>query len=203
MSAVSGLTGWNHNIHYGLELLGSIPTGTTDALDVGCGEGWLVRELGRRVEHVVGIDIDEASIRAARGHVGIDNVEYVQGEFLTYPFVTSSFDLITCVAALHHMDEAAAVRRMADLLRPGGYLAVVGLGRSRLPMDLPWELAGAVSTRVHKLTKTHWETPAPKIWPPPRSYAQLRRLSESMLPGCRFRRRVLWRYVLTWTKPSG
>jgi threonine dehydrogenase-like Zn-dependent dehydrogenase len=35
---------------------------------------------------------------------------------------------------------------LSRLLQPGGTLAIVGLGRPRLPADLPWEAAGASST---------------------------------------------------------
>ena len=192
---------WNHNIHYGLEALDLVPATATDALDVGCGDGWMVRQLSYRVPHVVGLDSDEASISLARGFASHAAVEYVQGDLLTYGIEPSSFDFITCIAALHHMDEQAGMRRMAGLLRPGGTLAIVGLARSRLPVDLRWELAGAIATRAHMVTKRYWETPAPKLWPPPHSYTEIRQLAANLLPGCRFRRRALWRYVLIWTKP--
>ena len=193
---------WNHNIHYGLKLLRVVPASASVALDVGCGEGWLVRELSHVVDHVIGVDPDEESVAKARSYGPRDGVDYIVGDFLTYPFERASFDLIASVAALHHMDEEAALRRMAELLRPSGTLVVVGLGRSRLPADLAWEFAGAVTTRAHKLTKSYWETPAPKVWPPPHSYDELRRMSGFVLPGRRFQRRAMWRYVIKWTKPG-
>lgn len=193
---------WNHNIHYGRQLLRLIPDGTQDALDVGCGEGWLVREMRQRVGHVVGIDPDVVSILAARAADERDGIEYLQGDLLTWPFQPASFDFVTAVASLHHLDEEAALTRTAQLLRPGGTLGVVGLARTRSPRDLAFDIAGAVATRTHKGTKTYWETPAPKIWPPPHHYGELRRLSASVLPGRRFRRGAMWRYVLTWTKPA-
>ena len=129
-------------------LASGLPASASVALDVGCGEGWLVRELSRVVDHVIGVDPDEESVAKARSYGPRGGVEYVVGDFLTYPFERASFDLITSVAALHHMDEEAALSRMAELLRPSGTLAVVGLGRSGLPADLAWELAGAVTTRA-------------------------------------------------------
>jgi len=192
---------WNHNIHYGLQLLDLVPDGATDALEVGCGEGWLVRELSGRVSHVVGLDPDGESISAARSHHAVAGVEYVQADLVNHPFRPASSDFISCVSGLHHMDEELGLISMIDLLRHGGTLAIVGLARARLPYDLPWELAGAVATRAHKLTRTYWETPAPKVWPPPHTYAEIRRLSRRLMPGRRFRRRVLWRYLLVWVKP--
>jgi 2-polyprenyl-3-methyl-5-hydroxy-6-metoxy-1,4-benzoquinol methylase len=193
---------WNHNIHYGRQLLNRVPLGAAQALDVGCGEGWLARELRRTVGHVAGIDADESSLLAASASGQIDGVEYLLGDFLDYPFEPASFDFVTAVASLHHMDEQAGLARMAELLRPGGTLGVVGLARSGSAPDLAYDLAGAFATRAHKRTKAYWETPAPKVWPPPHTYAQLRRLSQTILPGREFRRRAMWRYTITWTKPA-
>ncbi|MGH8931586.1 MAG: class I SAM-dependent methyltransferase, partial [Egibacteraceae bacterium] len=191
---------WNHNIHYHAVVLGTVPDGTGQALDIGCGEGMLARELRRLVPNVVAIDLDQASIDLAEAHDG--DIDYVLGDFLTHPFKPASFDVIVSVAALHHMDATTALGRMRDLLRPGGVLTVVGLARSEYLADLPADLAGAVAHRFHALTKSHWEHPSPTVWPPPETYAGMRRLAAQVLPGARFRRHLLWRYSLTWLKPA-
>jgi SAM-dependent methyltransferase len=193
---------WNHNIHYYPLLLDAAPERCDRALDVGSGEGLLARELRRRAGHVTGIDLDAASVeRARRDHAG-PGIDFVVGDILSHPFEPASFDLVVSCAVLHHMDEAAALARMADLLRPGGALAVVGLARSRYPADLPRELVAVAADRVHKARRTHWESSAPTVWPPARTYAEIRDVAERVLPGARFRRRLLWRYSLTWTKPA-
>ena len=192
---------WNHNIHHHPVVLGAVPPGARDALDVGCGEGILTREVRAVVPRVTGIDRDGPTLQLAREHPGARDIEYVRGDFLTHPFAPGSFDLVACVAALHHMDEAAALARMRALLRPGGSLVVVGLARRRLPADLPLEAAGAVTTRLHQLTKRCWPTPAP-IRPPRLTFGEIRRLTARELPGRRYRRHVLWRYSVRWTKPT-
>jgi hypothetical protein len=106
------------------------------------------------------------------------------------------------VAALHHMGTSAALSQMKKLLRPGGTLAVVGLARSRPGADLMFDLAGIAADRLHKVTKTYRETSAPKMWPPPETYRQTRQAAETVLPGAHYRRRLLWRYSITWTKPT-
>lgn len=45
------------------------------------------------------------------------------------------------------------------------------------------------------------EHTAPQAWPPPFSYAELRRASASALPGARVRRLLLGRWLLTWQAP--
>jgi SAM-dependent methyltransferase len=193
---------WNHNIHYHGLILEAVPPGCQRALDVGCGEGMLVRRLARRVPYVAGIDQDEASIELARRQDQDGKIDLICGDFLTHPFASASFGMITSVAALHHMDVRAAFDRMSQLLVPGGTLAIVGLARSRLPADLPWEAAAVVAALGYRLTRTRWEQPSPTVWPPPLSYAETHALARQALPGVRFRRHLLWRYSLIWVKPA-
>src|SRR4051812_12889199 len=99
-----------------------MPSPCTLALDIGCGEGWLTPQLSRRAEHVMAIDVDLHSIETARR--GDSKSVYIHGNFLEHTFDRNSIDFIVCVAALHHMDAEVALRRMRDILRPGGTLAV-------------------------------------------------------------------------------
>ncbi|MDQ6782291.1 MAG: methionine biosynthesis protein MetW [Actinomycetota bacterium] len=92
--------------------------------------------------------------------------------------------------------------RMRELLRPGGTLAVVGLARRRLPAELQIELATILTNVVYRFTKSHWEHPSPTLWPPPETYASMRRLATRLLPGAGYGRHLLWRYSITWTKPT-
>lgn len=192
---------WNHNIHYHQVLLETVPARCERALDIGCGEGTLARKLRQSVGHVSAIDIDQDSIEIARRHDSVLEIDYLLGDVLSFPFEAASFDFVVCVAALHHMDARAALERMVALLRPGGALAVLGLARSRYPADLPRDVAAAAVSRAYRLTKDHWESPAPTVWPPRHSYREIRSLAERTLPRARFRQHLLWRYSIIWTKP--
>ena len=118
------------------------------------------------------------------------------------PFELESFDAVVSVAALHHMGTEAGLTRMRDLVRPGGVIAVIGLAASARPIDHFYDLAGAIWTRILKLTRTYWEHAAPKVWDTSDSYREVRRTAERCLPGVRFRRLVLWRYGLVWRRPG-
>ncbi|WP_345602964.1 class I SAM-dependent methyltransferase [Pseudonocardia adelaidensis] len=196
-------TRWNHNIHYHPFVLAAVPPGSRAALDVGCGEGLLTKELSAVVPSVIGIDRDRPVLERAKSHARGPGIEYLQANILTHPFEPESFDVVASIAALHHMDTAAGLERMRDLLRPGGVLAVVGLPRSRWPHDLPYAVAGVVAHRWLRWRRGgESEMSAPTVWPPPDTFAQVRATAERLLPGVRMRRHVLFRYSLLWTKPA-
>ena len=124
---------WTHNLHYHRVVLDAIPAGCRRALDVGCGTGALTRRLRGVIPQVTGIDRDKQSIAIARTHPQARDIGYRHEDFLTAPMEAGSLGLITSIAALHHMDTAAALSRMAELLEPGGALVVIGLARGPSP----------------------------------------------------------------------
>jgi 2-polyprenyl-3-methyl-5-hydroxy-6-metoxy-1,4-benzoquinol methylase len=193
---------WNHNLQYHGVLLDALPQPCERVLDVGCGEGMLALELSERAGRVTAIDIDGPTVDVARRDAPADNIDYVVGDVLTHDLEPGAFDAVVSVAALHHLGTRPGLARMGDLVRPGGRVAVLGVARSRYPADGLHDLAGTVAARVHRLTKTHWETDAPKVWPPEHSFADVRRIAAEVLPGVRYRRHVLWRCSLVWTKPA-
>ncbi len=192
---------WNHNIHYHPLLLAAVRPGSR-VLDVGCGEGTLTRAAAQTAAHVIGIDLHATSIELARTTTAETNVEYVCGDVFKTTLAPESFDAVLSVATLHHLGAEAGLLRLREWVRPGGTLGVIGLAASEYPRDLPWEVGGAISTRLHKLNKRYWEHSAPTLWPPPETYRQVRRIAEQLLPGVQFRRHLLWRYSLIWQRPQ-
>ncbi|HEX2484915.1 MAG TPA: class I SAM-dependent methyltransferase [Myxococcota bacterium] len=193
---------WNHNIHYHPLVLGAVPPGCGRALDVGCGDGLLARELRGRVPHVIGIDLHAPSLERARSQP-LPGVEYVLGDVLAHPFEPASFELVAAVAALHHMDTPRGLERMVELLRPGGVLVVIGLARSDHPLDLAIDAAAVVASRIRRLRNGYWQQSAPTVWPPANSYSDVRALAAAFLPGAGYRRHLYFRYSLVWSRPAG
>ncbi|MDQ2883480.1 MAG: class I SAM-dependent methyltransferase [Actinomycetota bacterium] len=159
---------------------------------------------------VTGLDRDERCIELARSRPDADDIAYVHDDFLTRPLSEGSFDLVTSVAALHHMDTAAALERMSGLLRPGGVLAVIGLARGSSLVDVALTVPAVIGGRLH-LVASDWhrrrcpsaETyQSPVIWPPPVTYRDIWSLAGRILTQARYRRHLYWRYSLIWSKPS-
>jgi SAM-dependent methyltransferase len=188
---------WNHNVHYHRLVRRLLPSGAGSALDVGCGEGLLARELAAAgLPRVVGIDRDGAQIARARAAGG--GPEYVEGDYLTHPF-GERFDLVATIATLHHGDVGVGLRRMREFVAPGGRLVVIGLGRRSLT-DLPWDAAGFFVHRYQQWRRGYWQHSAP-IVDPSVTNAETRRIARRELPGVRFRRLVLFRHLLVWDAP--
>ena len=193
---------WNHNLHYHRWVLAQLPPAPVRVLDVGCGEGILAREVSARGHSAVGIDLDGRSIALAMA-TPEPRVQYVLGDVMAHAFAAGSFDAVVSVATLHHLEPADALARMADLLRPGGRLAVIGCARSGWrPQDIGHEVAAAIVNRARAPFTTYWEHSAPQVWPPAHTYQELRTLAAATLPGSVFRRRLYWRYSLAWMKPG-
>lgn len=78
-----------------VELTVARPLG--DLLDIGCGQGRLLKLLASRAHRVVGVDIDPEARRLARAELllaGLPNCTLRQGDMLSLPFADNEFDTI-------------------------------------------------------------------------------------------------------------
>jgi 2-polyprenyl-6-hydroxyphenyl methylase/3-demethylubiquinone-9 3-methyltransferase len=110
------------------------PLAGSAVLDVGCGGGILSEALARRGARVLGIDLAPALLEVAELHAAQSrlNLEYrsVSAEALALER-PASFDLVTCMEMLEHVpDPAAALRSLAQLVKPGGDVVVSTLNRT-------------------------------------------------------------------------
>ena len=98
------------------------------ALDVGCGEGADAIWLAQRGWTVTAIEISEVAICRARAasHPARASIEWVCRGTLQTPFPARSFDVVSMqYPALPKAAGEAAVRRLLDMVRPGGLLLAV------------------------------------------------------------------------------
>jgi SAM-dependent methyltransferase len=195
-------SGWNRNVHYHHIVLRAVPPSCRRALDVGCGDGRLASELAEVCAEVVGIDNDAPTIARARSKYQRPNLEFVDGDAMTHPFATESFDFISTIATLHHLPLEPALRRMSQLLRPGGVLAVIGLHPLRTPADFAYGVVGKLYTIWMHVTHPIEPVLAP-VQDPEESLEDVRAAVEKVLPGAYFRRELLFRYSLVWRKAPG
>jgi ArsR family transcriptional regulator len=115
-------------LHHALvELTVAAPLG--DLLDIGCGQGRILKLLASRARRVVGVDIDSDARRFARAEMlfaGIENSTLRKGNMHELPFPDAEFDTIILDDVLgSSKDPAAVLREARRLLRPGGRLLLL------------------------------------------------------------------------------
>ena len=99
-----------------------------DALDVGCGTGFLCFELAARGHRVTGVDFAPAMLAEARRKAAerAVSIRLEQADAEKLPFAADSFDLVICrhlVWTLPHPE--AAIDEWIRVLGPGGRLVIV------------------------------------------------------------------------------
>ena len=111
-------------------------------LDVGCGEGDLMRMGADRFGRVAGCDVSPGMLEHARG---LDI--RLQPSATQLPFGDQDFDFTTAVCVFHHVEPAqrlALVLEMKRILRPGGVICLIEHNRQnpvvrgmvkRIPVD--------------------------------------------------------------------
>lgn len=194
---------WNCNVVRHPAILRAVPERCRDALDVGCGDGLLVRKLASRANRVTGIDKSDDMISRARElAAGYRNVSFMADDFASVELSETGYDFICSVATIHHMDFAATLTRMRELLRPRGRLVVVGLARDASLADWAKTIVGFPTAWV---TRTLHRSNGPEglpMTPPVMSYDQVRDAARRLLPGVLYRRHMRIRYSLVWEAPD-
>jgi ubiquinone/menaquinone biosynthesis C-methylase UbiE len=96
-------------------------------IDVGCGDGSLVRLLARKGAHVTGIEASPKQLAKARAADTVGDERYIQGHAEELPAESRSADIIIFLNSLHHVnvdDLAQALKEAARVLKRGGVLYV-------------------------------------------------------------------------------
>lgn len=96
-------------------------------IDVGCGDGHLVRLMAKRGAHVLGVECSPRQLAKARAAETIADEEIVEGVGQALPAPDCSADVVVFFNSLHHIPAAAMAQALAEarrVLKPGGIVYV-------------------------------------------------------------------------------
>lgn len=95
-------------------------------LDVGCGTGVLAGRMADAGYEVTGVDPSEGMLAHVAGVA--PTVKAVLGDATSLPFEDGQFDLVMCVAVMHHVADPTSVHEslgeMVRVTKPGGLVLV-------------------------------------------------------------------------------
>lgn len=120
------------------------PPASIKILDVGCGNGTITLPLGMYGYNIVGIDVDEDSIAAAKKRNDFPNVFL---DFTDIDTINEDFDVILCTQVLEHLEYPdKLIKKMVSRLKADGIMILTipnGYGLS--------EIVGRVSKVIKQI----------------------------------------------------
>jgi 2-polyprenyl-3-methyl-5-hydroxy-6-metoxy-1,4-benzoquinol methylase len=121
-------------------------------LDIGCGRGEFATVMSTRFEQVHAIDLDQDRLNEFRGTNPPKNVVINQFSAEDLPFEDCTFDRVTAIEMIEHVDHVPGVlREVQRVLRPGGYFAITTPNR-------PWSKLSRMRS-VHHYSDTTYQRP--------------------------------------------
>ena len=99
-----------------------------ETLDLGCGIGFMTERLAKRSDRVLGLDVSQVAVSAARERfAGQPAVSFDQADVMNLPTsLDGRFDLVVVADVLYYLQPMSngllkqVASRIAGLLRPGG-----------------------------------------------------------------------------------
>ena len=107
-------------------------------LDIGCADGTTTRQIKKILPstEVTGIDLYKKAIDHAKGKAG--KIRFIHGDVHTLPFNSNSFEIVTAVETLEHLDNPnKALAEIYRVLKPNGSL-IIGQDTDSLLFRAVW-----------------------------------------------------------------
>jgi SAM-dependent methyltransferase len=128
-------------------------------LEIGCGSGQATKSFAARGFRMLAIDPGGALIRAARENLAaFDAVELLEATFEAWPAAKKAFQLIVAAQSWHWVAPEIRFAKAAEVLAPGGPIAVFG----NVPVGLPSPLL-AEFREIYLRQVGAWGLP-PEAW---------------------------------------
>lgn len=96
-------------------------------LDVGCGEGWLIEQLSKRLgdtNQLTGIEVSATGLKMAKER-DVKNSTFIQYDGELFPFADATFDIALSTVVFEHLAEPLATfKEMDRVVKRGGKIMI-------------------------------------------------------------------------------
>ena len=105
-----------------MAILRDLPLDNPRILDLGCATGWMTKMLSE-LGTAEGVDLSETAIEVAKER--FPGIRYTAGDLYEIELTSELVDVVVCQEVIAHVsDQAVLIRRIADVMKPGGYLVI-------------------------------------------------------------------------------
>ena len=105
-----------------MAMLKDLPLDNPRILDLGCATGWMTKMLSE-LGSAEGVDLSETAIELAKER--FPGIRYTAGDLYEIELTSEPVDIVVCQEVIAHVsDQAVLIRRIADVIKPGGYLVI-------------------------------------------------------------------------------
>lgn len=106
-------------------LISKVPKWSKKVLDVGCGNGELIRMLAEEGHECVALDLSENRLAKFKDKAKKLGIVQIQGDAINVPLQDSSIDVIMCSEVLEHIkDYENVLKEVHRVLKPHGRIIV-------------------------------------------------------------------------------
>lgn len=139
--------GWQPATELFADQVHSVLSSGDRLLDIGCGRGGLVEQLGHATDRIVGVDPDLISLAEHR----LTRLPRAVALGDALPFASNSFDVAIAGWLLEHLgDPVGALAAIRRVLRPGGYFIFI-TPNGRHPLGWANRMAGQLGRTQGRL----------------------------------------------------
>ena len=193
---------WNHNSNYYKWIEEQIKD-KEKILDIGCGDGSLVKYLNNNKRYIIGIDISQKCIEKANQNIKKnDNIKFILTSFENYENKNEYFDVIIFCATLHHMKMNKVLLKSKNMLNKKGILLIVGLYKPSTIYEWIIEILRIIPcfilSKLHNM-KTSEDLNIPTSYNIPKM-SEIKENLNKIIPEYSMSYGLYYRYLIKWIK---
>ena len=151
-----------------------LPTQPFSMLDIGSGNGSMLRELSPRLKLGIGVDLSNRMVDISSSKsTSFDNLSFHKIDSPLLPFEDNSFDIVTSFLSFRYLDWDPIMKEIVRVLRPGGRLLVIDMVTAPVKLrEYPQLLRSKAKQMLQHHRNPSWKEPLTALSKDPR-WAQM------------------------------